>query len=90
MKLSFSPFDVSEYIENLRGAWVASRLTSVFGSGHDLTVGEFKLRMGSVLKARSLGSASDSVSPSLSTPPPLTCSLARSLSLSLSLSLFQK
>ena len=35
---------------------------------------------GSVLTAQSLGSASDSVSPSLSAPPPLILSLSLSLS----------
>ena len=53
---------------------------SDFGSGHDLTVCEFKPRVGlcavsssptsgSVLTAQSLEPASDSVSPSLSVPP---------------------
>ena len=39
--------------------------------------------LGSVLTARSLEPALDSVSPSISAPPPLTVSLSLSLSLSL-------
>ena len=45
---------------------------------------------GSVPTAQSLEPASDSVSPPLSAPPPLTLCLSVSLSLSLSLSLSQK
>ena len=46
--------------------------------------------LGSVLMARSLEPASDSVSPLLSAPPPLALCLSLSLPLSLSLSLSQK
>ena len=55
---------------------------SDFGSGHDLTVCEFKPLSGSVLTALSLEPASDSVSPSLSVPPLHALSLSLSLSLS--------
>ena len=44
---------------------------SNFGSGHDLVVHESSPASGSVLTARSLEPASDSVSPSLSDPPPI-------------------
>ena len=58
---------------NQRGAWVAQpvkRLTLGFGSGHDLTVHEFKPRIG--LHADSVEPAWDSLSVSLSLPPPPT------------------
>ena len=44
---------------------------SDFGSGHDLEVCDLSPTAGSVLTAQSLDPASDSVSPSLSAPPPL-------------------
>ena len=44
---------------------------SDFSSGHDLPIREFCLAWGSVLTAQSLEPALDSVSPSLSLPPPL-------------------
>ena len=43
---------------------------SDFGSGHDLRVHGFEPCISSVLTARILEPASDSVSPSLSAPPP--------------------
>ena len=49
---------------------------SNFSSGHDLTVRGFEARVGSVLRAQSLESASDSVSPSLSAPLPLVLCLS--------------
>ena len=58
---------------------------SDFGSGHDLMVLEFEPHIGSVLTAQSLEPASDSVSSSLSAPPPLTLCLSLSLYLSLCL-----
>ena len=54
---------------------------SDFSSGHDLTVGGFEPPIRHVLKALSLEPASDSVSPSLSAPPPLMLCLSLSLSL---------
>ena len=71
------------------GAWVAQsvkHLTSV-----QVIISQFmgwSPASGSVLMARSLEPALDSVSPSLSAPPPLVC--ARVLSLSLSLSRIYK
>ena len=53
---------------------------SDFGSGHDLAVREFEPCVrGSGLTARSLEPASDSVSPSLSAPPPLALCLSLAL-----------
>ena len=46
-----------------------------FGSGHDLMVCEFEPHVG--LYPDSTDSAWDSVSPSLSAPPPLTLSLSQ-------------
>ena len=70
-------------IKKLKGAWVVQlvkRPTLGFGSGHDLTVCEFKPRTGLY---------TDSVEPtwdfSLPLSLPLTCVCARALSLSLSL-----
>ena len=51
---------------------------SDFGSGHYLAVSEFEPRIRPVLTARSLEAASDSVSPSLSVPPPLMLCLSHS------------
>ena len=53
-----------------------SRLSD-FGSGHDLPAREFKPASGSVLTARSLEPVSDSGSPLLSAPPPLTLCLSQ-------------
>ena len=58
------------------GAWVAQsvkRLALNFCSGHDLTVCGFEPPIG--LCAGSVGPAWDSLSPSLSVPPPLMLSL---------------
>ena len=52
---------------------------SDFGSGHELAVVSSNPASGSVLTARSLEPASDSVSPSLSAPPLLTLCLSLSL-----------
>ena len=68
-------------IRTVRGAWVAQsveRLTSA-----QITISQFlSLRpmLGSVLTARSLEPALDSVSPSLSLPLPHSCSVTLSLS----------
>ena len=51
---------------------------SDFNSGHSLVVHELEPRVG--LTAQSLEPASDSVSPSVSTPPPLILCLALCLS----------
>ena len=51
---------------------------SDFGSGHDLTVHEFKPQIG--LSVVSTDLASDPLFPSLSAPPPLVLSLSLSLS----------
>ena len=51
-----------------------SQLSS--GSGHDLTVREFEPHVGLCADSSEPGPASDSVSPSLSAPPPLTLSLS--------------
>ena len=71
------------YVKSLyfRGAWVAQ---SVKRPGHDLTVMISRFLGPSpvssfVLTAQSLEAASDSVSPSLSAPPPLTLCLSLSL-----------
>ena len=74
--------------ENSQGApawlsWLSIWLN--FGSGHDLTVREFKARI--QLCADSAKPAWDFLSPSLSTLSLLACSLSFSLSLSVSLSL---
>ena len=64
-----------------RGAWVAQSVKHLaldFGSGHGLTVCEFKPRMG--LRADSAEPASDSFSLPLSLPLPFLCSLSLSLS----------
>ena len=50
--------------------------TSDFSSGHDLTVLESSAASGSVLTSQNLKPALDSVSPSLSAPPPLVLSWA--------------
>ena len=70
-------------IEETRGAWVAQSvkrptLAQVMISG---SVG-LSPASSSVLTAQSLEPVSDSVSPSVSTPPPLVLSLSFSLSLS--------
>ena len=53
---------------------------SDFGSGHDLSVlAGLSPSSGSVLTAQSLEPASESVSPSLSAPPPLVLCLSLSL-----------
>ena len=49
-----------------------------FGSGHDLTVHEFKPHVG--LWADSVEAAGNSLSPSLSAPSPLMLTLSLSLS----------
>ena len=58
--------------------WVAPGWLSWsdFGSGHNLTVLSSSPMLGSVLPAQSLYPALDSVSPSLSAPPPLTLCLS--------------
>ena len=53
-------------------AQLAERPTPDFGSGHDLTVHEFEPHVG--LCADNMETALDSLSPSLSAPPPLTLS----------------
>ena len=63
-----------------RGTWVAQavkHLTPDFGSGDDLTVGEIERHVG--LCADSAASCWDSLSPSLSAPPPPTLSLSRKI-----------
>ena len=65
-----------------RSAWEARSVKSPtldFGSGHDLTVREFKPHVG--LGADSMEPASDSLFPSLSAPLTLVLSLSLSLSL---------
>ena len=65
---------------NVRRAWVAQSvkpLTLDFGSGHDLLVHEFELRVR--LCADSAEPALDSPSPSLSAPPLLACAPSLSL-----------
>ena len=67
--------------EDSRGTWVAQsvkRPTLGFGSGHDLTVHEFKPCIG--LCADSMESARDPLLPSLSAPPLHTQACALSLS----------
>ena len=56
-----------------------AQLVLGFGSGHDLTVREFKPCMG--FFADGVQSAWDSLSPSLSTPPLLMHTLSQSLTL---------
>ena len=56
------------------------RLTLGFGLGLDLTVSEFKPRVG--LCANSVEPAWNSLSPPLSAPPPIACPLSLSLALS--------
>ena len=56
-----------------------SQLSVDFSSGHDLMACEFEPCVPAVLTAQSLEPASDSVSPSLSAPPPLTLCLSLSL-----------
>ena len=61
------------------GTWVAQsgkRLTLDLGSDHDLTVHEFKPQV--KLCAHSMEPTWDSLSPSLSDPPPLMLSLSHS------------
>ena len=53
------------------GAWVAQ--------GHDLAVREFEPRVGLRADSSEPGAALDSVSPSLSVPPPLMLCLSLSL-----------
>ena len=68
----------------VRGAWVAQSVRHPTST--QVTISWFvssSPTSGSVLTARSLEPASDSVSPSLSAPPPLVLSLSLSLSLSL-------
>ena len=65
-------------------AQLGKRPTLGFGSGHDLTVHEFEPHLG--LCADSVGSAWDSLSPSLSLPLPCL----RMLSLSLKINKFKK
>ena len=66
----------SEYKRVICGApgWL-SRLSDDLGAGHDLTVWEFEPRIG--LCADSAEPAWDSLSPSLSAPPPLTWCLSQ-------------
>ena len=81
------------HLRDIRDARVAQsvgRPALDCGSGHDLTVHDLKPHPGSVLTARSPEPASDSVSPSLSSPPLFTLCLSLSVSLSLCLSLSQK
>ena len=54
---------------------MAHSVKQLTGSGQDLAVSEYGPASGSVLTAQSLEPASDSVSPSLSAPPPLTLGL---------------
>ena len=51
--------------------------TSDVGSGRDLTVPEFEPRVGLCADGSEPGAALDSVSPSLSAPPPLMLCLSR-------------
>ena len=53
-----------------RGAWVAQSVKRPTSARYDLAVREFEPASGSRLMAQSLGPVSDSVSPSLSAPPP--------------------
>ena len=55
-----------------------SRLSVRLQPGHDLAVREFEPRVGSGLMARSLEPVFDSVSPSLSAPPPFMLCLSLS------------
>ena len=75
---SQSTSSFSNDLEGLLGGSVSS--ASDFGSGHDLTVHEFKPNertSGSVLTTQSLEpTSSDPVSPSLSAPLPLTLGLS--------------
>ena len=57
----------------------AEHLALDFGSGYDLTVCGLKPHIG--LYAGSVEPAWDSLSPNLSAPPPLICSISLSLSL---------
>ena len=60
-----------------RSTWMAQLVEQLpldLGSGHDLTVGGFKPCIR--LCAESVEPARDSLSPSLSAPPPLACSLS--------------
>ena len=57
-------------------AQLVTRLTLGFSSGHDLTVREFEPGIG--LRAGGAEPAWDSLSPSLSAPPPLTLSVSLS------------
>ena len=70
----------TDFEEKKKGAWVAQllkRLTLDLGSGHDLTVGEFKPHVGSALRRRSLlGILSLSLSLSLCPSPTLACSVS--------------
>ena len=68
---------------SLGGTWVAQSVTNPtlgFGSGHNLTVGGIKPRVG--LCADSMEPAWDSLSPSFSAPPLLVFSLSVSLKIS--------
>ena len=56
-----------------RGSWVSQSVKHLmhdFGSGHDVTVREFELHVG--LPDDGVEPAWDSLSPSLSAPPPLS------------------
>ena len=68
-------------ITNDRGTWMAQSvelLTLGFGSGHDLMVREIEPR--DRIRADSMEAAGDSLSPSLSASPPLSCTYMFSLS----------
>ena len=73
--------DVPQKNEKIGGPGGSVGRASDFGSGHDLAVREFEPPSGSVLTARSLEPASDSVSPSSSTPLPFMLCLSLSPSL---------
>ena len=73
------PLKESSLKNTRRGApgW-HSRLSVRLQPGHDLAVREFEPRVGSGLMAQSLEPVSDSVSPSLSAPPPFMLCLSLS------------
>ena len=69
--------------DNKNTTWIGapgwhSRLSVRLQPGHDLAVREFEPRVGSGLMAQSLEPVSDSVSPSLSDPPPFMFCLSLS------------
>ena len=59
-----------DWEDSHRGAGWLSQLRSDSGSGHDPTVCEFELRVGLCADSSEPGPSTDSVSPSLSVPPP--------------------